>query len=156
MAASLRDDDSVHEIGVIASVEESEEALTLRGLGRCRLLAVVRESIPPMVEVERLPEAKTAGPRSQRLAVLLRRRFQSLRRQLGQPRVAVGPGISLSPLTWTVVSSLGLSADQQQGFLNLSDPVDRGRLLLLAIRELGQRERFLRPWAHLREGRQWN
>jgi len=156
VAAALRDEDSVHEIGVIAAVETTGESTSLRGIGRCRLLALVQESIPPLVEVKALRENTLTGARPQRLASLLRRRFQSLRQQLGQPELLVSPTTALSPLTWTVVAGLGLSAHQQQGFLNLSDPVDRGRLLLLAIRELSQRERFLKPWSHLREGHQWN
>lgn len=156
VAAALRDEDSVHEIGVIANLEKDEDSLRLHGLSRCRLLAMVQDSLPTMVQVERLSEPQQTGRRSDRLADLLRRRFLSLRRQLGKPGPTLGPDLRLSPLTWTVIASLGLSADQQQGFLNLADPLDRGRLLLLAIRELGQRERFLRPWAHLRDEYQWN
>jgi hypothetical protein len=62
----------------------------------------------------------------------------------------------LSSLTWRITAGLGLSAEQQQGFLNVPDAVTRGRLLLVALRELEKRERFLRPWAHMRAGAEWN
>ena len=156
VAVSLRDDDTVHEIGVIAGVDSSGEQYSLHGLRRCRLLALVQERLPPMVEVEPLAESPSEDPRGSRLAHLLHRRFENLCQQIGRTQAPATALLTLSPLTWTVVASLGLSADQQQGFLNVSDPLARGRLLLLAIRELSQRERFLRPWGHLRSGSQWN
>lgn len=156
VAVSLRDDDTVHEIGVIAGVDTSGEQCSLHGLRRCRLLALVQDRLPPMVEVEPLAEGPAEDPRSRRLAHLLHRRFGDLCQQLGHPQTPAAAPLALSPLTWTVVASLGLTPDQQQGFLNVSDPLARGRLLLLAIRELRQRERFLRPWGHLRSGSRWN
>ena len=62
----------------------------------------------------------------------------------------------LSTLTWRITAELGLTAEQQQNFLNVPDPLTRGRLLLLAVRELERRERFLRRWAHLRNTTSWN
>jgi hypothetical protein len=62
----------------------------------------------------------------------------------------------LSGLTWRITAELGLSTEQQQSFLSVPDPLTRGKLLLVAVRELERRERFLRRWAHLRSTTPWN
>ena len=154
--ASLADGDSVHEIAVTAMVSRSEEGeVSLRGVNRCRLLALIDDSVP-LARAERVPEPQAEPDRSERLARLLLARYTRLCRTLGRPFAApAGPHV-LTPLTWRVTADIGMSADQQQGFLNVPDAVTRGKLLLVAVRDLERRERFLRPWAHLRPGSPWN
>ncbi|MBI4915634.1 MAG: LON peptidase substrate-binding domain-containing protein [Acidobacteria bacterium] len=155
VVVSLVDGESVHEIGVTAVVaEQAGDSAALRGVSRCRLLTLVREDLP-LVRAERFPEPPTGG-RAVPLARLLRARYLRLCGTLSRP-----PGLDhdqkdLSSLTWRVTATLGLTPDQQQGFLNVPDPMTRGQLLLLAVRELERRERFLRPWAHMRSNMAWN
>lgn len=155
IVASLLDGDSVHEIGVRAQVlESSEHAIALRGLNRCRLIALEDPRVP-LVQVEDYPEAREDSRRARDLANLLRRRYLRLCASLKRP--ARPPGNpSLSSLTWRILASSGLTPEQQQGFLNVPGPVTRGRLLLVVVRDLERRERFLRGWAHLRDGADWN
>jgi hypothetical protein len=155
LVASLLDGDSVHEIGVRAQVLESSAAgIALRGLARCRLIALEDAEIP-LVRVEDYPEAREPSGRARELETLLRRRYLRLCANLGRPaRPPNTPG--LSSLTWRVLAESGLSPEQQQGFLNVPGPVTRGRLLLVVVRDLERRERFLRGWAHLRGGADWN
>jgi Lon protease-like protein len=156
LIASLADGDSVHEIAVTAIVSRSEEGeVSLRGVDRCRLVALIDDSVP-LARAERVPDPQAEPDRSERLARLLLARYTRLCRTLGRPFAApAGPQV-LTPLTWRVTADIGLSAEQQQGFLNVPDAVTRGKLLLVAVRDLERRERFLRPWAHLRSGSPWN
>lgn len=155
LVASLLDGDSVHEIGVRAQVlENSEQGIALRGLARCRLIALEDAGVP-LVRVEDYPEAREDAGRARELANLLLRRYVRLCANLRRPARPPGsPG--LSSLTWRVLAESGLSPEQQQGFLNVPGPVTRGRLLLVVVRDLERRERFLRGWAHLRDGADWN
>lgn len=155
LVASLLDGDSVHEIGVRAEItESSEERICLRGLSRCRLISLEDPHIP-LVRVEEYPEARENLRRADELANLLLRRYLRLCANLGRPaRPPNDP--TLSSLTWRVLAESGLSPEQQQGFLNVPGPVTRGRLLLVVVRDLERRERFLRGWAHLRRGAEWN
>ncbi len=155
LVASLLDGDSVHEIGVRAQVlESSVEGIALRGVARCRLVALEDAGVP-LVRVEDYPEACEDPARAKELANLLLRRYVRLCANLGRPARPPGtPG--LSSLTWRVLAESGLSPEQQQGFLNVPGPVTRGRLLLVVVRDLERRERFLRGWAHLRDGADWN
>ncbi len=155
VVASLADGDSVHEIGVTAIVSADADGETgLFGISRCRLLALVSEDVA-MVRAERFPERPAASQRQAMVARLLQSRFQRLMARLGRDLPSVS-GNDLTSLTWKVTADLGLPADQQQGFLNVPDPLTRGRLLLLALREFERRERFLHPWAHLRTTNPWN
>lgn len=155
LVASLLDGDSVHEIGVRAGiVENSGRSLRLRGLSRCRLLCLEDPAVP-LVRVEEYPEAREESRRARGLADLLLRRYVRLCANLGWPSPSPRRP-SLSSLTWRILADSGLTAEQQQGFLNVPGPVTRGRLLLLVVRDLERRERFVRSWAHLRPGAEWN
>ncbi|MEW6337190.1 MAG: hypothetical protein ACOY3Y_07360 [Acidobacteriota bacterium] len=155
VVASLVDGDSVHEVGVTAFVVRGPGAPTLRGVARCRLLELV-ESETPLVRAERFPEPRAGASKASSLRRLLDSRYRQLCLRLDR-RLEDETGASdLSSLTWRITANLGLSAEQQQGFLNVPDAVTRGRLLLVALRELEKRERFLRPWAHMRAGAEWN
>jgi Lon protease-like protein len=159
VVAALADGDAVHEIGVTAVLGEGdgfdEGQTALHGITRCRLLSLAG-SDEGLVRAERFPEQATNDARRASLARLLDaryRRFCARVKRLGRsPR----PTTDLSPLTWRITASLGLSTEQQQGLLNVPDPLTRGRLLLLTLRELEQRERFLRPWSHLRTATPWS
>jgi len=156
VATSLVDGESVHEVGVTALVEETEGETELHGLSRCRLLDLVREDVP-LVRVERYPEQPRAGAnRQQSLARLLRAHYRQLCARLGLESTISRGEPALAELTWKLTAGLGMPAEQQQGFLNVPDALTRGRLLLAALRELEGRERFLRPWAHLRSPDGWN
>lgn len=155
VVASLRDGESVHEIGVQAALSRNGEGLHLRGLCRCRLLEMVQEE-PPVVRALGYPD--TLGQNAQRAAPIMRllgARFARLCRTLGRPAAPLSAP-DLAALTWGVAAGLGLTVEQQQGFLNVPDSVTRGRLLLATMREIERRERFLRPWAHLRSTAEWN
>lgn len=155
LVASLADGESVHEVGVTAFISgESDGERSLFGVSRCRLLALVSEDVP-MVRAERFPEEPAAEGRQATVARLLQTRYTRLRLRVGRD-AGVAPARDLTALTWKVTADLGLPAEQQQGFLNVPDPLTRGRLLLVALRELERRERFLQPWAHLRTTTPWN
>ena len=154
VVVSLVDGESVHEIGVTAVVAEQAGD---GGAAGCIPLPPPqpgeREDLP-LVRAERFPEPPTGG-RAVPLARLLRARYLRLCHPVAPRRPRSRPEGPLS-LTWRVTATLGLTADQQQDFLNVPDPMTRGRLLLLAVRELERRERFLRRWAHLRNTMSWN
>jgi len=156
VVASLVDGESVHEVGVTAVVagEEGGEA-SLHGVCRCRLLALVSDEVT-LVRAERFPEPARDANRVGALARLLLARYERLCQRTGKAQVPLPSRSDLSALTWKITAEVGLSTDQQQGFLNVPDPLTRGRLLLVAVREVEQRERFLRRWAHLRSARPWN
>lgn len=156
MVAALMDGDSVHEVGVTAVIKEQErDELELRGVNRCRLLSLVDADVP-LVKAERFPEKAAAQKRSAALNKLLRRRFRRLCRAIGKSPGPSPERAGLSTLTWRVAATLDLTAEQQQGFLNVPDALTRGKLLLVVVRELEKRERFLRRWAHLRTAEPWN
>jgi len=156
VVASLVDGESVHEVGVMAMVADEEEGdTTLHGISRCRLLSLHSDEVT-LVQAERYPEEDAKGTNEQRVARLLLARFERLRQRLGKDLGAPVRSQDLSRLTWRITAELGLSAEQQQGFLSVPDSVTRGKLLLLAVRELARREQFLRRWAHLRNPNPWN
>lgn len=156
VVASLVDGDSVHEVAVTAIVTASGDGrVSLRGVGRCRVLEVVSEEVP-LVRATRVREPALSGARADDLARLLVSRYTRLQRALGRAEGAPAERSSLSAVTWHLANDLGLTAGQQQGFLNVVDAVTRGRLLLVVLRELERRERFLRPFARLRTGDPWN
>lgn len=64
--------------------------------------------------------------------------------------------LSLQTLTRRLTAHLWLEPGQQQGLLNLADPLARGQILLLALRELEKRQNFLRPFRWLQKGGRWN
>ena len=153
---SLVDGDAVHEVGVTAMLSEDEDqAAALHGVTRCRLLDLV-SGATPLVRAERYPDSAVADRRADALGRLLLARYTRLCRNLALPTSVPRPTDGLSAITWRIVGELGLSPDQQQGFLNVADPLTRGRLLLVTLRELQRRESFLRPWGHLRGGAEWN
>jgi Lon protease-like protein len=153
---SLADGDAVHEVGVTALVSEDEDqAAALHGVTRCRLLDLV-EGATSLVRAERYPDTLVGDRRAEALGRLLLARYNRLCRSLALSSTTPRPTDGLSAITWRIVGELGLSPDQQQGFLNVADPLTRGRLLLVTLRELQRRERFLRPWGHLRGGAEWN
>ncbi len=155
VVASLADGESVHEVGVTAFISgESDGERSLFGVSRCRLLALVSDDIP-MVRAERFPEEPATEARQATVARLLRTRYARLRMHAGR-EAGSDSARDLTALTWRVAANLGLPAEQQQGFLNVPDPLTRARLLLVALRELERRERFLQPWAHLRTTQPWN
>jgi len=157
LIAALADGASVHEVAVTAFVSAADDEITLRGVARCKLLALADGGGSPLVRAERLPDAPAGGERAARLAALLHARHAKVCRTLGRPLPpARGPHPDLATLTWTVTAELSLTAEQQQGLLNVPDALTRGRLLLAALRDLERRERFLRPWARLRDGAAWN
>ncbi len=154
IVAALAEGDSVHEIGVTATLIRDDDGGTiLEGGARCRLLDLVDVDVP-LVRARGYPESPCTPDREQRLATLLERRYRRLAARLG--RDAASPDESLSALTWEVMAAITLTTDQRQGLLNVPDPVTRARLLLAFIREVERRERFLRPWSHLRTRRSWN
>ena len=156
VVASLADGESVHEVGVTAAVDDlTEEQTRLHGLGRCRLLSLVDEDVP-LVRAERFPERRISPARAEVLAQLLDRRYGRFRSRLGKPVPTRNETERLGSLTWRVAAGLDLTADQQQGFLNVPDALTRGKLLLLVLREMERRERFLRQFSHLRTGQPWN
>jgi Lon protease-like protein len=153
---SLADGDAVHEVGVTALVSEDDDrAAALHGVTRCRLLDLV-SGATPLVRAERYPDSTVHDRRADALSRLLVACYTRLCRHLALPTNAPRPAEGLAAITWRIVGELGLSADRQQGFLNVADPVTRGRLLLVTLRELQRRESFLRPWGHLRDGAAWN
>ena len=150
VVAAYAEGDSVHGVGVTATVEEiGEDSATISGLARCKLLGLVPGEVA-LVEVELFPEDAAEGRPVRPLAALLLRRYQRLCRRLGWPPPSPLLRDDLSALTWQVAARLGVSAEERQGFLNVPDPVTRAKLLLLAVREVERRERLLRPFAHLR------
>jgi hypothetical protein len=155
VVASLVDGESVHEIAVAArlSVGEGGEA-TLRGLARCRLLSLVSEKTL-LVRAQRYPDSTPETTRAEQLAALLWARYTRLQRALGRTGISASRQ-ALPALTWRITADIGFSAEQQQGILNVVDPLTRGRLLLVAVRELELREKFLRPFAALRSTTPWN
>lgn len=154
--ASLTDGDSVHEVAVTAMVSQSEDGeISLRGVSRCRLLALFADAVP-MVRAQRLPDPPDERARAERLARLLLARYTRLCQTLGRPFTSPVGRQGLTSLTWRVTADIGLTAEKRQGFLNVPDALTRGKLLLVAVRDIERRERFLRPWAHLRPGSPWN
>ncbi len=154
IVAALAEGDSVHEIGVTARLIRGDDGATiLEGGDRCRLLDLVDIDVP-LVRAQGFPESPCTPERERRLAFLLQRRYRRLAARIGSP--APDPGDGLSTLTWEIMAAITLTTDQRQGLLNVPDPVTRGRLLLAFIREVERRERFLRPWSHLRTERSWN
>jgi Lon protease-like protein len=156
VVASLVDGESVHEVGVTAMVaDESEGETALHGVSRCRLLSLVTDDVT-LVRAERYPEQPLAGRREEPTAHLLLAHYERLCQRLGKDLAAGIRQNDLSGLTWRITAELGLSTEQQQSFLSVPDPLTRGKLLLVAVRELERRERFLRRWAHLRSTTPWN
>ncbi len=156
VVASLVDGESVHEVGVMAMVaEEGGGEAALHGVNRCRLLSLVSDEVT-LVRAERYPEAAPASANEEPVARLLLARYERLRQRIGKELAGPLRAQDLSALTWRITAELGLSAEQQQSFLSVPDPLTRGKLLLLAVRELERRERFLRRWAHLRSTNPWN
>jgi len=156
VVVSLADGDAVHEVGVTALVSEDDDrAAALHGVTRCRLLDLV-SGATPLVRAERYPDSTVHDRRADALGRLLVACYNRLCRHLALPTGGPRPAEGLAAITWRIVGELGLSADRQQGFLNVADPVTRGRLLLVTLRELQRRESFLRPWGHLRGGAAWN
>lgn len=156
VVVSLVDGESVHEVGVTAMVAgESEGETALHGVSRCRLLSLVSEEVT-LVRAERYPEQPPAGRQEEPTARLLMARYERLCQRIGKDAAAPVRQHDLSTLTWRITAELGLSTEQQQSFLSVPDPLTRGKLLLLALRELERRERFLRRWAHLRSTTPWN
>jgi hypothetical protein len=154
--ASLADGDSVHEIAVTAIISHTGEGeVSLRGVSRCRLLALLGDAVP-LVRAERIPDPPGRCERSARLAGLLLARYSRLCRTLGRGFKPSSHAGDLTSLTWRITADIGLTAEQQQGFLNIPDSVTRGKLLLVAVHDLERRERFLRPWSHLRAESPWN
>lgn len=155
VVASLVDGESVHEVGVTAIVGDSAEGETsLHGVTRCRLVSLQNDDAL-MVRAERFPDQEVAERRGGPVGRLLHVRYGRLCLRLGRDAAVPPPG-DLSALTWRITAGLGMPPEQQQGFLNVPDPLMRARLLLLAVRELERRERFLRQWAHLRSTNPWN
>ncbi len=156
VVASLVDGESVHEIGVTAIVSADPDGDPgLFGISRCRLLSLVSDDVT-LVRAERYPEEAPTGRGEEPVARLLLARYERLRQRIGKEASAQARAQDLSALTWHITAELGLSAEQRQSFLSVPDPVTRGKLLLLAVRELERRERFLRRWAHLRNTNSWN
>jgi Lon protease-like protein len=156
VVASLVDGESVHEVGVTAIVaDESDGETALHGVSRCRLLSLVSDEVT-MVRAERYPEQPLVGRQEGPTARLLMARYERLCQRLGRELTAGLRHGDLSTLTWRITAELGLSVEQQQSFLSVPDPLTRGRLLLVAVRELERREQFLRRWAHLRSTTPWN
>jgi hypothetical protein len=135
--------------------DESEGETALHGVSRCRLLSLVTDDVT-LVRAERYPEQPLAGQKEEPIAQLLLARYERLWQRLGKDLAAGMRQNDLSGLTWRITAELGLSTEQQQSFLSVPDPLTRGKLLLVAVRELERRERFLRRWAHLRSTTPWN
>lgn len=156
VVASLAEGESVHEVGVTAIVsDDGESEATLHGVTRCRLLSLVKEDVT-LVRAETYPEGSSPGGRGVSVAKLLVSRFGKLRQRIGKSGLAPAHQQDLSAVTWRITAGLGFSPEEQQGFLNVPDALTRGKLLLLALRELERRERFLRGWSHLRTTSGWN
>lgn len=156
LVVSLYEEEAVHEVGVKALViAEKQGSVQLRGLQRCRLRQLVPDVVP-MVEAEPYPDTGSALSRENPLRRLLMRRFARLALRL-QWSLPEGFGaLDLAALTWKIAAALDLETSQKQGLLNVPDAVTRGKILLLAVRDAERRERFLRPFARLRVGGQWN
>lgn len=158
LVTSYFQDDAVHEVGVKARVippPEEGGCAVFRGLSRCRLRELVDEDIP-MVRAEDFPDTPRDPARQEALRRLLLRRFGRLRRGASPELRESLRVLPLDTLTWRLAGQLHLDLDQRQGLLNLPDPIARGQVLLLAIKELEQTERLLRPYVWLRKGGQWN
>jgi Lon protease-like protein len=158
LVASLYEDEAVHEVGVQARVlpsPEEEGRAIFQGLQRCRLKKLVSEDVP-MVVAEAYPDAPGDEQQEEPLRRLLLRRFARLCARLQRPLPQDLATSSLRELTWKLTATLDLELAQQQGLLNVPDALTRGKILLLALRDAERRERFLRPFSHLRKGGQWN
>lgn len=158
VVASFFEDDSVHEIGVKARVISSEEAEGPRffeGVGRCRLRHLLPDEVP-VVLAEDFPDAPVPVHQADPLRRLLLRRFLKLSARLQRPPRPELKAVNLEALTWRLTAELNLDLSQQQGLLNVPDALTRGKILLLALRDVERRERLLRPYAHLRQNGQWN
>lgn len=158
LVASYFENDAVHEIGVKARVvpgSDDKGSAVFRGVSRCRLRELVEEDVP-MVRAEDFPDTPRPLARQESLRRLLLRRFSRLRWGTDPELCESLRDVQLGILTWRLAPHLPLELDQKQGLLNLPDPVERGQVLLLAIKELERRERFLKPFARLRKGGQWN
>ncbi len=156
VVASLADGESVHEVGVTAVVSETAEGeAALHGVSRCRLVSLQADDAR-MVRAQRYPEQEVAERRGHPVGRLLHARYGRLCLRLGRDAATLPSHRDLTALTWRITAGLGMPPEQQQGFLNVPDPLTRARLLLLAVRELERRERFLRQWAHLRSTNPWN
>lgn len=158
LVASLYEDEAVHEVGVRAQVVPATEgggSVIFRGLNRCRLRQLEAEDIP-MVRVEDFPDTPQPLTRQEPLRRLLLRRFSRVWYDVDRELCDGLRLLNLETLTWRLTAQLRLEPGQQQGLLNLADPVARGQILLLALRELEKRQRFLRPYMWLQKGGQWN
>lgn len=158
LVASFYEEEAVHEVGVKARVvplAEKEGSVIFYGLQRCRLRRLVQEEVP-MVMAEDFPDTGSLPTRAEPLRRLLLRRVARLCARLPKEAPQDLWAADLETLTWRLTSLLALSVDQQQGLLNVPDALTRGRILLLALRDAERRERFLRPFASLRHGGQWN
>lgn len=158
LVTSLYEDEAVHEVGVRAEVVAATEGrgkVVFRGLNRCRLRRLEAEDIP-MVRAEDFPDTPRPLKRQESLRRLLLRRFSKLWCEVNRELCEGLRVLSLEALTWRLTAQLRLEPGQQQGLLNLADPLARGQILLLALRELEKRQRFLRPFMWLQKGGQWN
>lgn len=158
LVASLYEDEAVHEVGVRAQVVASGEkkgSVIFRGLSRCRLRQLEAEDIP-MVRAENFPDTPRSFKRQEPLRRLLLRRFSRVWSEVDRELCDGLRVLTLETLTWRLTAQLRLEPGQQQGLLNLADPVARGQVLLLALRELERRQRFLRPFMWLQKGGEWN
>lgn len=158
VVASFFEDNSVHEIGVKARITVSEEAEGTRifeGLRRCRLRKLLPDEVP-VVFAEDFPDRSVSTHHADPLRQLLLRRFFRLSARLQRPAPSELTAMNLETLTWRLTAELNLDLSQQQGLLNVSDALTRGKILLLALRDAEQRERLLRPYTHLRQDGQWN
>lgn len=156
LIAALADGSSVHEVAVTARISSVDDRdVSLHGVVRCRLLALVGDDVP-LARAEQLPDPPAPPGRAERLSRLLLTRYARICDILGRSREPATGAHDLAALTWSVTATLSFTAEQQQGLLNVPDAVTRARLLLATVREIEQRERFLRPWAHLRGGSAWN
>ncbi|MCS7181610.1 MAG: LON peptidase substrate-binding domain-containing protein [Thermoanaerobaculum sp.] len=158
LVASCYEDESVHEVGVLARVflpDDEKPRAVLQAVSRCRLRKLVAEDVP-MVLAEEFPDTPRPFQRTEPLRRLLLTRYARLCLHLNLPLPRELRNLPLWQLTWKLTSQLNLDFRQQQGLLNLPDPVTRGQILLLAVKDLERKERFLRPFAKLRKGGQWN
>lgn len=150
--------EAVHEVGVwgqVVAAGESSERVMFRGLNRCRWRRLVAEAIPK-VRAGNLHDTPQPFKRQKPPRRLLLRRCFKVGYE-GDRRFCDGfYARNWTALTWVLTAQHRPEPGQKQRLLNPAEPVERGQVLLQALRRPGEK-RGLRPFIKwLQKGGQWN